>query len=117
MRRWLPLAGAITAEVSATMALRASVDQSAWIPLVVVGYLVAFVLLTRTLRAGVPIGVAYGIWGAAGVALVAGLGAVIFDETLSVAAVGGIGLIVVGIVLVESGARRSGTPESEDSGP
>lgn len=110
MTKWLLLAGAIVAEVTGTMALRATVDHAAWIPLVVAGYLTAFVLLGLTLRTGVPIGVAYGIWGAAGVALTAVLGALIFGELLSIAAIAGIGLIIAGVVLVETGAHRPETP-------
>lgn len=106
MRKWFLLGGAIAAEVTATMLLRATVDESAWVPLVVVGYVTAFILLGLTLRAGVPIGVAYGIWGAIGVALTALLGALIFDETLGTPAVAGIGLIIVGVVLVETGSHR-----------
>lgn len=68
MRKWLLLVGAIVAEVIGTMSLRATVDQATWTPIVVVAYLTAFTLLGLTLRAGVPVGVAYGIWGASGVA-------------------------------------------------
>ncbi|WP_293785300.1 multidrug efflux SMR transporter [uncultured Aeromicrobium sp.] len=111
MRKWLLLAGAIAAEVAATMALRASIDRTAWIALVVAGYLAAFTLLALALRENLPIGVAYGIWGAAGVALTAVLGAAIFGETLSPPAVAGLGLIIAGVVLVETGSRhRRATP-------
>src|SRR5699024_3340041 len=79
-RTWLMLFGAICAEVTGTMALRATVDSAAWLPLVPAAYLVCFLLLGLVLRTGMPIGVAYGIWGAAGVSLTAVLGAVLFDE-------------------------------------
>ena len=69
MKKWLLLGGAIAAEVSGTLALRGAVDDAVWIPVVVAGYLVAFVLLALTLREGMPVGVAYGIWGASGVAM------------------------------------------------
>ncbi|HLU30283.1 MAG TPA: SMR family transporter [Acidimicrobiia bacterium] len=105
MKKWLLLGGAIAAEVSGTLALRGAVDDAVWIPVVVAGYLVAFVLLALTLREGMPVGVAYGIWGASGVALTALLAAVIFEELLSFRAVAGIVLIIVGVVLVETGAR------------
>jgi small multidrug resistance pump len=109
MRTWWVLAGAIASEVSATLALRASVDSRWWVPVVVVGYVAAFALLGLSLRAGMPLGAAYAIWGASGVALTAALGAVIFEELLSPTAVAGIGLVIVGVVLVESGsADRAG---------
>lgn len=106
MRAWLLLTGAIVGEVTGTMALRATVDSSAWMPLVPVAYIVAFVLLGLALRTGMPIGVAYGIWGAVGVSLTAVLGALFFDEFLSPVAIAGIVLIIVGVVLVETGSRR-----------
>lgn len=114
MNRWGLLAGAILAEVAGTMALRASVDHAGWAPAVVVGYAAAYTLLGLCLRSGLTIGVAYGVWGACGVALTAVLGTVLFGEVLSGVAILGLGLIIVGVVLVETGARhtkRAATPE------
>lgn len=111
---WLLLGAAIVAEVVGTMSLRGAVDSAAWLPLIPVAYLTAFVLLGMVLRAGVPIGVAYGIWGAAGVSLTAVLGALLFDELLGASAIVGIGLIIVGVVLVETGARL---PADVSDGP
>ena len=114
MKGHLLLFAAIAAEVVATLSLRASVEHRSWVTVVVVGYLAAFVLLGLTLRAGMPVGVVYGIWGAAGVALVAILGAVLFGETLSVSAVAGLALIVVGVVVVEYGSRPAVAGESAE---
>lgn len=61
MRKWLYLGGAIASEVTATMLLRATVDNPAWTSLVVLGYVLAFFLLGVTLRLGMPIGVAYAL--------------------------------------------------------
>ena len=69
------LAAAIIVEVAATLSLRASQDHSAWLLVVVAGYVGSFVLLTMVLRAGMPVGVAYGIWGALGTAATAVLAA------------------------------------------
>ena len=66
MRKWALLIAAIAVEVAATLSLRASQDHSAWLVLVVAGYFGAFVLLTMVLRTGMPVGVAYGVWGAMG---------------------------------------------------
>ena len=59
----------------------------------VAGYLAAFVLLSRVLKAGMPIGVAYGVWGACGVALTAVLAAVLFGQPLT-------GVMTIGLVLI-----------------
>jgi small multidrug resistance pump len=102
---WVLLALAILSEVSATLSLRAATTgRKAWYVVVVVGYLLAFVLLTLTLQRGVGIGVAYGIWAAAGVALTAVAGKFLFKEPLTKIMGVGIGCIMAGVLLVELGA-------------
>ena len=105
VRRWALLAAAISSEVTATLALRASQDRGAWLVLVVAGYLASFVFLTLVLRAGIPVGVAYGIWGAAGTAATAVLAAAVFADPLTWPIVVGIGLIIVGVLFVELGSH------------
>lgn len=107
MSKWALLAAAIAIEVAATLSLRVSQDHSAWLVLVVGGYVGAFVLLTMVLRAGVPVGVAYGIWGAMGTACTAVLAAVIFGDPFTWPIVVGVGLIIAGVLLIEFGSHRS----------
>jgi small multidrug resistance pump len=107
VRKWTLLIAAIAIEVAATLSLRASQDHSAWLLLVVAGYIGALVLLTLVLRAGMPVGVAYGIWGALGTAGTAVLAAVIFDDPFTWPIVAGIGLIIGGVLLVEFGSQRA----------
>ena len=85
MRKWALLVAAIVVEVAATLSLRASQDDSAWLIVVVAGYTGAFVLLTLVLRAGLSIGVAYGIWGALGTVGTAVLAAAIFGDPFTCA--------------------------------
>lgn len=106
MKKMLLLTGAILAEVTGILALRGAVDHPAWAPAVVIPYITAFILIGLTLREGMPIGAVYGIWGAAGVALVA-LSIVIFNETLSPTALLGISFIIVGVVFIETGAPHA----------
>lgn len=106
MRKWVLLGAAIIVEVAATLSLRASQDHSAWLVVVVAGYTGAFLLLTSVLRAGLPIGVAYGIWGALGTAGTAVLAAVLFGDPLTMPIVVGIGLIIAGVLCVEWGSRH-----------
>ncbi|UNK69506.1 SMR family transporter [Microbacterium sp. H1-D42] len=113
MKKWVLLAGAIIAEVSGTIMLRAAVDHPVWVVPVAVAYAAAFTLVGLTLRAGLPIGVAYGIWGAVGVALVALLGTTIFAETISAGALIGIAIIIVGVILVETGSHPRRTDDDE----
>ncbi|GAA4662629.1 DMT family transporter [Gordonia humi] len=105
MKAWALLLAAIALELAGTLSLRASVDHKAWIAIVVVAYVGAFVLLGLALRTGMPIGVAYGAWGALGVAATAVLGWVIFDEALSALSIVGIALVMVGVVVVENGSH------------
>lgn len=65
----------------------------------------AFVALAAVLRTGMPIGVVYGIWSAAGVAATAVLGAVLFAEPLTFVIALGIAIVIGGVVLVETGSH------------
>src|SRR5699024_12873072 len=66
---------------------------------------VAFLLLGLALGRGIPVGIAYGIWAGAGIALVAVFGVVVFGETLSVTAIIGLVILVTGVYLVQTGSR------------
>lgn len=105
MRKWTLLAAAIVTEVAATLSLRASQDQSAWLVAVVVGYALAFMLLTLVLREGIPVGVTYGIWGASGTALTAVAAALIFRDPFTWPIALGIVLIIAGVLCIEFGSR------------
>lgn len=105
MRRWALLAGAILTEVIGTLSLRAFQDQRLWIILVITGYTASFLLLTRVLRAGVPVGVAYGIWGASGTAATAVIASIVFGDPFTLPIVAGIGLIIAGVLMVEFGSH------------
>jgi small multidrug resistance pump len=100
---WLALAGAIIIEVVATLSLRASdgFRKKAWIVPVIVGYLASFYLLWVSLSLGMPVGVAYGVWTACGVALVALIARFLFREPLTWVMGLGIALIVAGVLTIE----------------
>ena len=112
MRRWVLLLGAIATEVTGTLSLRAFQDHRGWLILVIIGYVASFLLLARVLRLGMPIGVAYGIWGALGTAATAVLAAVLFGDPFTWPIVAGIGLIIAGVLLVEFGSHRAEAAES-----
>jgi small multidrug resistance pump len=100
---WLVLACAIGVEVFGTLGLRASdgFRKRPWIAPVVVAYLASFYLLWLTLRLGMPIGIAYGVWTACGVALVAVLARYLFRDPLTPKMMFGIGLIAAGVLTIE----------------
>ncbi|MBP2215274.1 multidrug efflux SMR transporter [Arthrobacter sp. CAN_C5] len=103
---YLFLIGAIIFEVAGTVSLRLAVDDKRWYGAVVVGYLVAFTMLALTLAGGLPLGVAYGIWAASGVALTAMIGKFLFKEPFTWLMGLGIILIIGGVLLIELGATH-----------
>ena len=69
------------------------------------GYVASFILLAIVLKS-MPVGIVYAIWSAIGIALVAVLGKLIFDDPVPPLAMAGMVLIVGGVVLVSaSGAK------------
>jgi small multidrug resistance pump len=103
--RWLLLAGAIVTEVTGTLALRGAVDDPWLYAVTLAGEVTSFYLLVKVLQAGMPLGVAYGVWSALGVAATAVLSALLFDEAFTGVMVLGLVLIVGGVVLVENGSH------------
>ncbi|BCW47998.1 SMR family transporter [Arthrobacter sp. StoSoilB13] len=114
MKPWICLGGAITTEVSATLALKAAIENPNWYAIVVVGYLIAFALLTVCLRLGMSISVAYGVWGAGGVTATAVLSAIIFDEALTWLMGLGVALLLIGVVTVEIGSQHSARSQKKE---
>lgn len=102
---YLLLAVAILAEVTGTISLQLSNGFSRLGPslVVVVGYVISFLLLSIVLKRGLPVAVAYAVWSALGVALIAGVGVVWLDQRLSALQVLGLGLVVAGVVALEVG--------------
>jgi small multidrug resistance pump len=99
--QWVYLTIAIVSEVIATSALKAAEGFTRLWPslIVIVGYASAFYLLSLTLRT-IPIGVAYAIWSGIGVALVTLIGWIVFHQSLDLAAIIGISLIIAGVVVL-----------------
>lgn len=106
---WYWLAGAILSEVVATTSLKYSNGFTRAVPTVilVLGYGFAFYALSQALKLGMAVGVAYAVWSAAGVALIAVIGVVFLKESLSLLQIGGLALIIGGVVALELG--RSGS--------
>ncbi len=96
---WLFLA--IVAEVVATTALKASEGFTRLGPslLVVVGYGLAFWLLSKVL-AYLPVGITYAVWSGLGIVLVTVAGALVYGQVPDLAALLGMGLIIVGVAVI-----------------
>ncbi len=107
MRGWLFLGCAIVLEVAGSLSLKGALSAPGWYAVVVTGYVGAFVLLWATLRTGMPLGVAYGIWGAAGVALTAVMSFFLFAEPVTPLMALGILAIMAGVLCVELGRQAA----------
>lgn len=92
---------AVACEVVATSALKASEGFTRLVPsvAVVVGYGVAFFLLSLTLKT-IPVGIAYALWSGLGIVFIAIIGVVVFHQNLDLPAIAGLGLILAGVLVV-----------------
>lgn len=96
------LAIAIFAEVIATSSLKAAEGFTKPLAssLVVVGYTLAFYFLMLSLRQ-IPLGIAYAIWSGVGIVLVAVAGFILYRQSLDMAAMVGISLIILGVAVIQ----------------
>lgn len=99
---YLDLSLAIAAEVVGTAALKATHGFTRPGPslLVVAGYGLALFFLSRALQT-IPLGIAYAIWSGVGVVLITLLGRWLYRQTLDLAALTGMALIVAGVGILK----------------
>lgn len=104
---WALLTLAISSEVTGTLALRGSRGFSQVGPsvLVVACYVVAFVALSFVLQRGLSVAIAYAIWSAAGILVIAVIDAVFLHERFSWIQILGMTTIVIGVMALELGTR------------
>jgi small multidrug resistance pump len=98
---YLFLGIAIVAGVTGTSALSVSAGFSRPGPalVVVLGYFVCFLALTRALSA-IPISIVYAIWSGVGIALITLIGWRLFGQALEAGEIAGIVLILAGVVVI-----------------
>ncbi len=65
----------------------------------VIGYAIAFYLLSLTLKT-IPTGIAYAIWSGVGIVLIALLAWLFQGQKLDLPAIAGMGLIIAGVVVM-----------------
>jgi small multidrug resistance pump len=109
MTAYYYLAIAICAEVIATVSMKAVKGFSTPLPLilVIVGYSIAFWMLTLVVRS-VPVGVAYAVWAGMGIVMVSVAALFIYGQKLDVPAMLGMGLIVLGVVVIQLFSKTAG---------
>lgn len=109
MKQWLFLGAAIVSEVIATSAMKSSEGFTKLVPslIVVVGYVAAFYFLSLTLKT-IPVGIAYAIWAGLGIVLIAAVGWMVFGQKLDLPAMLGMGLILLGVLVINLFSKASG---------
>lgn len=109
MTAYYYLAIAICAEVIATVSMKAVKGFSTPLPLILViaGYTTAFWMLTLVVRT-IPVGVAYAVWAGMGIVMVSVAALFIYGQKLDLPAMLGMGLIVLGVVVIQLFSKTAG---------
>lgn len=107
-KNMLILFAAIICETVATSSLKATEGFTRLIPsiITIVGYLGSLYLLSVTLKS-VPVGIAYAIWSGVGIVLVTLFGIFFYQQKPDWAAIIGIGLIIVGVLVLNLFSKMS----------
>lgn len=113
MSPWVQLAAAIAAEVLGTSLLKQADGFTRLGPSLAVGlsYAASFYCLSLALRA-IPVGVAYAIWSGVGIVALTMIGRLAFGQRLGGLSLLAIGLIVVGVVLLQLAPMATPTAEA-----
>lgn len=100
---------AIVCEVMATTALARSESFTRLVPsiIAIAGYAAAFWLLSFAMRV-IPAGVVYAIWSGMGIVLITAIAWIWYRETLDTPALIGLGLIVLGVLVINLFSRSVG---------
>ena len=100
---WMYLGLAIVAEVAGSAALKQSAGftKLSFAALSVASFAAALFFLSLALRV-VPLGIAYAIWAGIGIVLISLIGVFVFRQALDFAAIAGIGLIVAGVMVINT---------------
>ena len=96
---WLYLFLAILFEVLGTTAMKLSEGFTKTTPSIAMAifYILSLVMLTLTLKK-IDVSIAYAIWSGLGTALIAGIGIMVFGESLTLMKLASIVLIILGVI-------------------
>lgn len=106
---WLYLAVAIIVEVIASSALKTSIGFTKLVPsmIAIIGYIISLYFLSLALKY-IPIGIAYAIWSGVGIVALACIGYFLYKQTLDIAAMIGLGFIILGVVIINVFSKSVG---------
>ena len=101
IKEWFFLLGAVVGETFGTSMLNMSEQFSKPLPSIasLISYGLSFYLLSMALRT-MPVGIAYGIWGAVGIVLITLIGMFVFKQTPDLPAIIGLAFIVAGVLII-----------------
>lgn len=99
---------AILAEALGTTTLKLSEQFTKPVPAIVtvLAYATAFCLLSLSLKT-IPVGIAYAIWAAVGIVLIAIIGAIAFKQTPDLPVLIGLVLIIAGVIIINVFSKMS----------
>nr|WP_302584118.1 multidrug efflux SMR transporter [Paraprevotella clara] len=99
---------AILAEALGTTTLKLSEQFTKPVPAIVtvLAYATAFCLLSLSLKT-IPVGIAYAIWAAVGIVLIAIIGVIAFKQTPDLPALIGLVLIIAGVIIINVFSKMS----------
>jgi small multidrug resistance pump len=103
---YLYLAAAIVLEVIGTSCLKLSNGFREWLPtlIVAISYAGTFYFMSLTIKF-MPVGIVYAIWSGIGIVLIALVGWIAFKQALDMPALIGMGLIVAGVLVINTMSR------------
>lgn len=103
------LAAAIAGEIFGTAMLKLSQGFTKPWPVagILLGYGLAFYCLSLSLKS-IPLGMAYAIWSGVGLVLTAAVGVFVFGEKIDFWGMAGIGLILLGVVILNTLSEMGG---------
>ena len=114
---WFYLSLAIALEVAAATTMKMSDGFSRFWPsaLMVVFYLLCVLAMIKSLEY-LQIGVMYAIWAGVGTAAVAVIGVILFGDSMPFIKIMGIGLIIIGVAMVNlGGTHTADNPRQQDT--
>ena len=106
---YLLLALAIVSEVIGSTFIVKSEGFTKLVPslIVLVLYSIAFYLLSQVVKV-IPLGITYAIWAGVGIVLTAIIGFMVFKQSLDLAAMVGIALIISGVIVINLFSTTTG---------
>lgn len=111
---WILLALAIVAEITGTLSMKwASIsDGNIGFILMLAMITLSYIFLAFAVKK-IALGVAYALWEGIGILLITLFSVLLFDETLTTMKMAGLSTLVVGIVLIKSGTRKTAVLKKE----